>query len=568
MIEAFLSWCIIGCSAYLWGYIGLTALGKIGSSTDSTKGIMSFDCIFLLGLCFLTVYAQFFSLFYKVGFLALLFVLLVDLFIIIRMKRLFVQKIKQMIALKSVTVLCLIVISLVGFFILVLTTRDVEYYDTYLYHAQSIRWIEEYGIAEGLGNLHNRFAYNSAFFCLQALFSFSFLLGRSLHTLNGLIVCFFLCYAICSMKAWKQKKFFASDIVRAGIIVYYSLEMIYCAPSTDILAMGIVLYIFTKWISYWEDNESRIPSYIFLCIMSLWGISIKLSSAMLILVALYPLILLVRNKSWKQIVYYLVLGLIVIAPFLIRNVVISGYLIYPYPELDLFQVDWKMSAERAINDRHEIAAWGRGFDDVLDYTKPVGVWLPLWYEKLSNFLKVMLWSTLVAFVVGLIRIVCKICRGIKADKASLMSSCQYLLILGVMAVSLTFWLIGAPLPRYGAAYLLIIPLFVFGELLMKINKKNMETVMVAPICMAFCMGVLISPFLKIRLTDVPERLTPDYRTFECVENDLDGVIIYTPITGDQAGYYAFPSTPYKDTLERIELRGDNVKYGFREKIVK
>ena len=41
--------------------------------------------------------------------------------------------------------------------------------DTGLYHAQAIRWIEEYGVVCGLGNLHSRFAYNSAAFALCAL---------------------------------------------------------------------------------------------------------------------------------------------------------------------------------------------------------------------------------------------------------------------------------------------------------------------------------------------------------------------------------------------------------------
>lgn len=67
--------------------------------------------------------------------------------------------------------------------------------DTTLYHIQAVHWIEEYGVMPGLGNLHNRFAYNSAFMPLQALFSLRWLIGNSLHTLNGFICCVFLVYA-------------------------------------------------------------------------------------------------------------------------------------------------------------------------------------------------------------------------------------------------------------------------------------------------------------------------------------------------------------------------------------
>ena len=34
-------------------------------------------------------------------------------------------------------------------------------------------------------------------------------------------------------------------------------------------------------------------------------------------------------------------------------------------------------------------------------------------------------------------------------------------------------------------------------------------------------------------------------------------------SGDQAGYYDFPSTPYEDRLGLIELRGDSLEDGFR-----
>ena len=38
------------------------------------------------------------------------------------------------------------------------TSKGIMHYDSDLYHAQSIRWIEEYGVVKGLGNLQVRFA--------------------------------------------------------------------------------------------------------------------------------------------------------------------------------------------------------------------------------------------------------------------------------------------------------------------------------------------------------------------------------------------------------------------------
>lgn len=68
-----------------------------------------------------------------------------------------------------------------------IASQKPEAYDTALYHAQAIHLIEEYGCTKGLGNLHNRFAYNSSFLCLQALYSWASIVGQSLHGMNAYI---------------------------------------------------------------------------------------------------------------------------------------------------------------------------------------------------------------------------------------------------------------------------------------------------------------------------------------------------------------------------------------------
>lgn len=59
------------------------------------------------------------------------------------------------------------------------TSRGYMHVDTGLYHAQAIRWIEEYGVVPGLGNLHSRFAYNSAAFPLCAIYGMRWMAGGS-----------------------------------------------------------------------------------------------------------------------------------------------------------------------------------------------------------------------------------------------------------------------------------------------------------------------------------------------------------------------------------------------------
>ena len=71
------------------------------------------------------------------------------------------------------------------------TSRGYMHVDTGLYHAQAIRWIEEYGVVPGLGNLHSRFAYNSAAFPLCAVYSMRWLGGslfpEGMHAVQGFL---------------------------------------------------------------------------------------------------------------------------------------------------------------------------------------------------------------------------------------------------------------------------------------------------------------------------------------------------------------------------------------------
>ena len=52
---------------------------------------------------------------------------------------------------------------------------------------------------------------------------------------------------------------------------------------------------------------------------------------------------------------------------MIRSVMISGYLIYPYSVSDLFRVDWKLPEAVLNYDKIEIMVWGRALKDTSLY---------------------------------------------------------------------------------------------------------------------------------------------------------------------------------------------------------
>lgn len=191
MLSVLVSWIIIFGISIILGYGFIYFIYK-----SSRSWLEQIDIYTVSGLMILNVYAEIFSLLYKVGAKACLglavlgIALLLYYYVAKRVE--FRKKTKE----NKISVYQFLIATIIVIAVMTWTVGYPQHYDTSLYHYQAIKWIEEYGVVPGLGNLHNRFAYNSAFMALQALFSFEWLVGQSLHTVNGFVCCFFMIYAV------------------------------------------------------------------------------------------------------------------------------------------------------------------------------------------------------------------------------------------------------------------------------------------------------------------------------------------------------------------------------------
>ena len=121
--------------------------------------------------------------------------------------------------------------------------------------------MEEYGIVPGLGNLHERFAYNSSFFALSALYSLKFVLGYSMHAMSGFVALVLSIACLPIMKSWKRKSFSLADFARVGAIYYLTTitnEVV--SPASDYAAMCIVFYVVIKWLDALEKDVKEIKA--------------------------------------------------------------------------------------------------------------------------------------------------------------------------------------------------------------------------------------------------------------------------------------------------------------------
>lgn len=522
MLINLFCWLYIAVSAFLFGTAGMKVLKKVNGYS-----CFEIDTILVFGVCLLTVFAQSFSLFYKVGATANAVLVLLDIASFYMFRKDILAVIKTWKENKTALKYIVLMIAVLTITFLKYASMPVVKYDTYLYHAQTIRWIEEYGIVPGLGNLHNRLAYNSSVLSLQALFSLKFMCGggRSLHSINGFIGLLFISYAVCSLKVVRTYKFYVSDFFRAALIYYIvSQNDSVSSPNTDFFALVMVLYLLVKWIDLIEEKKMAVEPYVCLCLLCIFSVSLKLSAVMITLLILSPLLKLIRKRQWKQLGIYVVLGMLVILPFLIRNVIISGYLIYPYPELDIFNFDWKMPEYTLLYDRNEIKSWAMEIRDGHRYQVPFAEWFPVWVETLNKFHKFGLYSfpLLAVFSVGI-----AVWKTIKYKMA------DYLCVVVTVIAIVLFWFWGAPALRFGGIFLLLLPCFIIGNWAEYLNSR-IQTNSVPLVIMVACITCIINPVVIDLIGSKFEHkiCECDYDEIECREVYLDGQAFYLPVEGD------------------------------------
>ena len=543
------------------------ALTKALYHKNNCKSLMTPDVYIVSGVMALTVYAQFVSLFIRVSLVAFVIMsVLVLLSFIYIVKGYsftnFVTDIKKYA--KNITFVHVVVMLFV-FITCILWTCDVpKHYDTYLYHAQAIRWVEEYGVIKGLGNLHNRLAYNSAFMCFQALFSFSFIFNPSLHVANGFITLVFLMYAAITNNVVNKRKLKLSDLFKFVTVIYICTNAQYMSScQTDDLALLLFAYIVTKWTEAYERNESNPHVYGYFCVLGVYAATVKISSISLVLLSAYPVYLFIKGKRYKDIALYVAGSLSVSLFWFVRSVIISGYLLYPYGAIDLFSVPWKMPKEVLKFDSDEITAWARGIYNVDSAHISIMKWLPMWFSEkdLSQKILIIVGFVSIFFIAGML------VAGIKTyikNKNSVMINSElpkFSLYIYVI-VALLFWLLSAPLYRYGCIFLMIPTVILFYEIQNRFaDNKVISGFIALQLIFAVCtFGAKFSDKEHMYI-----KKAADYELLDCKEVTWEGMQIYCPSGSDQIGYQHFPAAISEETLNGLELIGKDIKSGIKHK---
>ena len=552
MLITFISWIWIAFSSFLWGFAFLELLNS--RCKYKTK---NFFVVVIYGLVLLTAYAQYFSLFYKVSLAANIVLVIADAAIVICKKESLREYFRIDPAKQYSYIFSGLIVLFIGFITLKISSSPVIHYDSALYHEQAIHWIEDYGVVKGLGNLHTRLAYNSSLFSLQALFSLKFLFGQSLHNINGFYGFLLLSYSLLSMKVLKGKRTYPSDFLRICMFYnYYKNYPVLSSPETDTASLGLYIFIICEWLSLLEENVNEVEPYANICLLCLHNISMKVSVGMVVLLVIKPAIMLIQEKKTKDIIRYLLLGIGIIAPFLIRNIIISGYLLYPFPKIDLFNVDWKMNKAVAEYDKNEIKVWGWKDDGgipVDDADLPLNKWYPIWAVNnlTTSKRRLRFYGSLISMVLLLLFDSFNFIKTKKHD---------HLVVSVTLTACFLLWFFGSPNYRYGRMIFIAPLMLCLGRIISYLlNKIKFAYLATFAVIVYYC-AVHLYPLMQFDLDDSFLCTPADYNIIEVGEYSVNGITFYYPIDSDQAGYYAFPSSPVPEPY--LIMRGQTLSEGF------
>jgi hypothetical protein len=239
---------------------------------------------------------------------------------------------------------------------------QVGVFDSLLYHQQNIRWNEEFAAVPGLGNIEHRFGFNSNYLLLSAIFSLRALFGEGVYSLQTLVLAAIICRTIKEIlqSGYEIKRMLLLLTITGYIFTFgYSLA----ATSTDAIPGIVSLYLIAKALLHPNSLKNK---KLFFVIIPIALLTFKLTIIPLCLVSLYIFAYLFRKKEYRTALFLFAVGAIILILWFARNIIISGYLIFPFYEIDIFSVDWKLPVFVAVEERDFIFSCGmRTLNDVI-----------------------------------------------------------------------------------------------------------------------------------------------------------------------------------------------------------
>jgi len=545
MIASLLIWSYIIFFSFIYGATILDLLQHLFNLSQDLQAT-SKALIALLGLGCITILACLFSLLIKLGWLAQSIFFIGGILLGVRL----LKTHRQLFQGKRISIPWLLILLAI---LVLLTTLEngshgISNPDTGIYHAQAIKWIETYPAVPGLGNLHSRFAFDSSWLVANAFFSFSFLGLRSFHVLPGAFLVMVLIYLLGGTYRLLKGQISITDVLKSLLIplIFYTLRIQISSPGTDFPVQVWMWVVISLWLESIESKTNEVDrpikaEEILIFVFSIFLVTVKLSSAPLLLLPLFIFVRQIRRKPANG-VKLAVVALILWAPWFARNLILSGYWVYPAPFLVNLSPnwDWKIPLNNVIGEARSIQAWARipGHDADQVLAMPLRSWLKEWFGNLTKNQKAVVLGAILSPILFAISALTLLRRKIFSG------SYTYLYVVGYVGV--IFWFYEAPDIRFGygvlASTVLLAGTPLLAWILQKVPRQKYVIFGLIALITLYQAAVF---FNSIEFKTLESRiiLPTDYASLPTVPCSIHGMKLMCAEYYNECDYGPFPCIP-------------------------
>jgi len=452
MLEIILIWILTGALALLWGSLLDSLLGKFFTEEQTNIWLRFWTGLavisFLLGIVtFLTpltpfVKAVLWTSLLVPGFLKgqLVFSLLEEIF----------QK------LRSYNLVSWILILVTAGISLLKASGRPEIFDEGAYHLPLIRMWEKQGLVMGMANLNGHYGLNSTWHILSAFTNLSFLpFWKTEMSLNGLVAVVLGLYSATRL----QRILNGSRLISHWIVMFLPFLVfrnLLSSPSTDIPAIICTWFVLTQWLETIEKEESPWQIWPVFVVLPIWIVILKTSSAALLFIPAGALYLAVQEESWVRIRWMILIGGLLLCPWILQNWLISGYGVFPIRITAIGHPVWQVPLE-SIDKKFYLSQFG-------DFAPPSSFswnWFLHWIRDQNTDTRLIILLSFATLISGI---------ALFTFHRQQRNIITIFLYLSVLALVLS-WFLTITEPRYGFGALVFSALFPVGYFLSQLSVR-------------------------------------------------------------------------------------------------
>ena len=558
MLTILLAWIYISFLSWMWGILFLQFIKK---TTRNELQLPHFSIICITGLSAITVIAAILSLFIPLGGWWVQFLFIIPCLVLFFKKDspAFFAALKK--ELEDLHFFSIILLSACLLLILVMSSWTIIHPDTLGYHAQTIQWIEKYKAVPGLAHLHVRFGYQWLWFVDSALFGFSFTGKEGITFLNSTVLFWFFIFLInrINYNFLKDGKRLYGLLWTALLVIsmwsYTQVRLTATSASPDFIAALFTLV--TIYLLLEKDrNHPDASKWLLVSFLALVAVTIKLSVAPILLVAVVPALLGLVKRKIKLSFTILFISIVTLFPFIARNIITSGYIVFPLTFIDVTNVDWKNDLTLTLNEKNYVTAYAKKPGVITSEISAVNKmdlaeWLPTWWQNRSTADKIIMILLVLSFISAILSI-----------KKILLSGFIPILVLITLLTGIIFWFVNAPDPRFGFGSILG---FIGVVSYLVLKEKEIFTgknLLIAILVLVTGSILAYTGYRFVNFFNKDQLLTPlgiEKSAFQA--SDCEGIRINTPIDGKDFGVTPVPCTDLN--CEKFSPRGNEIKDGFK-----